>query len=182
MLVSSTEVFPQICSLSSSANCNLACFNELWTIRTLANSALINSDPKKFGPSQFGHRPLVNSDPDHWSIRTLFYWSIRTSKIKILWSIRTFPVGQFGPFPLVNSEIRTFSVGQFGPFPLVNSDLLSLVNSNLFHWSIWTFALCIFHKENCVQLKNEPSFTSFLPFCMTVSHFIRYEPIAIYAE
>ena len=66
---------------------------ELWTIRTLANSALVNSNPKKFGPSQFGPRPLVNSDLDHWSIRTLFYWSIRTSKIKILWSIRTFSVG-----------------------------------------------------------------------------------------
>ena len=49
-----------------------------WTIRTLANSALVNSDPKKFGPSQFGPRPLINSDPDHWSIRTLF-------------------IGQFGP-------------------------------------------------------------------------------------
>ena len=94
--------------------------SELWTIRTLANSALVNSDPKKFGPSQFGPRPLVNSDPDHWSIRTLFYWSIRTSKIKILWSLRTFSVGQFGPFPFVNSDlfrlsIWTFSIGHFGP-------------------------------------------------------------------
>ena len=93
---------------------------ELWTIRTLANTALVNSDPKKIGPSQFGPRPLVNSDPDHWSIRTLFYWSIRSSKIKILWSIRTFSVNQFGPFPLVNSDlfrwsIRTFSIGHFGP-------------------------------------------------------------------
>ena len=99
---------------------------ELWTIRTLANSALVNSAPKKFGPSQFGPRPLVNLDPDHWSIRTLFYWSIRTSKRKILWSIRTFSIGQFGPFPLVNSDpvllsIRTFSIGQFGPLPHVFS-------------------------------------------------------------
>ena len=81
---------------------------------------IVNSDPKKFGPSQFGPRPLVNSDLDHWSIWTLFYWSIRTSKIKILWLIRTFSVGQFGPFPLVDSDlllwsIRTFSIGQFGP-------------------------------------------------------------------
>ena len=51
---------------------------ELWTIRTLANSALVNSDPKKFGPSQFGPRLMVNSDLDHWSIRTFF-------------------IGQFGP-------------------------------------------------------------------------------------
>ena len=104
-------------------------------------------------------------------------------------SIRTSTTGQFGPRPLVNSEpfllvnsdlknknslvnsdlfcwsIRTFSIGQFGPFSLVNSDL--------FHWSIRTFALCIFHKENCVQIKNEPSITDFLPCCMMVSHFIR---------
>ena len=40
------------------------------TIRTLVNSALVNSDPILFGPSQFGPCPLVNSDPDHWSIRT----------------------------------------------------------------------------------------------------------------
>ena len=91
------------------------------TIRTLANSALVNSDPKKFGPSQFGPRPLVSSDPDHWSIRTLFNWSIRTSIRKNLWSIRTFSIGQFGPFPFVNSDlfhwsIRTFSFGQFGLF------------------------------------------------------------------
>ena len=97
---------------------------ELWTIRTLANSALVNSDPKKFGPSQFGPRPLVNSDPDHWSIWALFYWSIRSSKRKILWSIRTFSLGQFGPFPLVYSDlfhwsIRTFSIGQFGPLHYV---------------------------------------------------------------
>ena len=127
---------------------------ELWTIRTLANSALVNSDPKKFGPSKFGPRPLVNSDPDHWSIRTLFYWLIRTSKRKILWSIRTFSLGQFGPFQLVNSDlflwsIRTFSIGQFGPFPLVNSDL--------FHCLVRIFELCIFLLENCVQSKNEPT-------------------------
>ena len=90
----------------------------------LANSALVNSDPKKFGPGQFGPRPLVNSDPDHWSIRTLFYWSIRTAKRKILWSIRTFSIGQFGPFPLANSDlfhwsVRTFSNGQFGPLHYV---------------------------------------------------------------
>ena len=85
-------------------------FMELWTIRTLKNSA------------------LVNSDPDHWSIRTFFNLSIRTSKRKISlvnsdlfpWSIRTFSIGQFGPLPLVNSDlihcsIRTFSIGQFGP-------------------------------------------------------------------
>ena len=91
-------------------------FSELWTIRTLDISALVNSDPKKFGPSQFGPRPLVNSDPDHWSIRT--------AKRKILWSIRTFSIGQFGPFPLTNSDlfhwsIRTFSNGHSGPLHYV---------------------------------------------------------------
>ena len=105
---------------------SLMAFCELWTIRTLANSALVNSDPKKFGPSQIVLRPPVNSDPDHWSIRTLFNWSIRTSKRKILWSI------------------RTFSLGQFGPFPLVNSDLFPLVNSDLFHWSIRTIYIMYF--------------------------------------
>ena len=92
---------------------------ELWTIRTLANSALVNSDPKKFGPSQFGPRPLVNSDP----------FLLVNSDLK-------------NKNSLVNSDlfcwsVRTFSIGQFGPFPLVNSDL--------FHWSIRTFGLCIFH-------------------------------------
>ena len=48
---------------------------------------------------------------------------------------------------MINSDlfswsIRTFSIGQFGPFPLVNSDL--------FHWSVRTFALCICHNETCV--------------------------------
>ena len=112
-------------------------FMELWTIRTLANSALVNSDPKKYGPSQFGPRPLANSDPDHWSIRTFF--SFVNSDLKKKNS-------------LVNSDlfswsIRTFSIGQFGPFPLVNSDL--------FHLPIRTFALCIFHIENCAQIKTK---------------------------
>ena len=52
---------------------------ELLTIRTLANSALVNSDPKKFSSSQFG----------------LDYWSILTST-----------TGQFGPFLLVNSDLK----------------------------------------------------------------------------
>ena len=96
-------------------------FGELWTIRTLANSALVNSDPKKFGPSQFGPRPLVNSDPDHWSIRTPTTGQFGPQKKKKFF-------GQFGPFLLVNSDllhlsIRTFSFGQFGPFPLLSSDL-----------------------------------------------------------
>ena len=74
-------------------------WKELWTTRTLANSALVNSDPKKFGPSQFGLRPLVNSDPDHWPVRAFF-------------------IGQFGP------QKETF-FGQFGHFPLINSDLFN---------------------------------------------------------
>ena len=47
-------------------------------------------------------------------------------------SIRTLTIGQFGPRPLVNSDL----------FIMVNSDLIkyfSLVNSDLFHWSIRTF-------------------------------------------
>ena len=129
---------------------------ELWTIRTLANSALANSDPKKFGSSQFGPRPLINSDPDHWSIRTLFNWSIRTSKRKILWSIRTFSLGQFGPFPLFNSDIflcsiRTFSIGQFGPLPYVfsikktafrlNTSRPNILNAILIHIQAVQFAM-----------------------------------------
>ena len=46
-------------------------------------------------------------------------------------SIRTLTLGQFGPRPLVNSDL----------FVMVNSDLIkyiSLVNSDLFHWSIRT--------------------------------------------
>ena len=69
---------------------------ELWTIRTLANSALVNSDPKKFGP--------------------FFIGQFGPQKEKFF--------GQFGPFLLVNSDlfhwsIRTFSFGQFGPLPYV---------------------------------------------------------------
>ena len=62
----------------------------MWSIRTLDDSA------------------LVNSDPDHWSIRTFFYWLIRT-------------------FPLANSDLSR-------PFPLANSDFsrpVYLANSNL---------------------------------------------------
>ena len=115
-------------------------FTELWTFRTWANSAPVNSDPKKIDRSQFGPRPLVTSYLDHWSLRTIFHWSVRTSKIKILWSIPTFSVGQFGPFPLVNSDLFLWSIRTF------------------FHWSIRTFALCVFHKENYGQIKNESSF------------------------
>ena len=88
---------------------------ELWTIRALANSALVNSDPKKFGPTQFGPRPLVNSDPDHWSIRTHFIGRLGPQKIKLF--------GQFGPLLLVSSDL---SIGQFGPFPLLISNLSSM--------------------------------------------------------
>ena len=76
------------------------------SIRTLKNSA------------------LVNSDLDHWSIRTpttgqfgpFFIGQFGPQKEKFF--------GQFGPFPLVNSDlfqwsIRTFSNGQFGPLHYV---------------------------------------------------------------
>ena len=89
-----------------------------WSIRTLKNSG------------------LVNSDLDHWSILTpttgqfgpFFIGRYGPQKEKNLWSIRTFSLVRFGPFPLVNSDLfhwstRTFSFGQFGPFPLVISDL-----------------------------------------------------------
>ena len=109
--------------------------NELWTIRTLANSALVNLNPKIFDPSQFGPRPLVNSDLDHWPIRAFLLDNSDLKKKNSLvnsdllsWSTRTFSIGQIGPFLLVNSDlfhwsIQTFSVGQFGPFSLVSSDL-----------------------------------------------------------
>ena len=53
---------------------------------------------------------------------------------------------------LVNSvifswSIRTFSIGQFGPFPLANSDLS--------HWSIRTFALCTFHIKTAFRIKKK---------------------------
>ena len=113
---------------------------ELWTIRTLANSALVNSDLKKFDPSLFGPQPRVNSDPDYWSIRTFLIGQFGPQKERILWSVWTFSLGQFGPFPLVNSDlflwlIRTFSIGQFGPFQYVFSR----------------------KEKQMVQIKNEPS-------------------------
>ena len=94
----------------------MLCGTGLWTIRTLATSALVNSDPENFGPSQFGPRPLVNSDPDHWSIRTFFIGQFGPQNEKFF--------GQFGPFLLVNSDLfhwslRTFSFGQFGPLHYV---------------------------------------------------------------
>ena len=69
-----------------------------------------NSDLCQFGPSQFGP------------------YFIRPQ------SIRTLTLGQFGPRPLVNSDL----------FVMVNSDLIkyfSLVNSDLFHWSIRTLSV-----------------------------------------
>ena len=44
----------------------------MWSIHTLDDSALVNSDLNFFGSSQFGPWPLVDSDPG------LFYWLIRT--------------------------------------------------------------------------------------------------------
>ena len=79
--------------------------SELWTIRTLANSALVNSDPKKFGPSQFGPRPLVNSDP----------------------------------FLLVKSDLKKKN---------------SLVNSNVFFWSIRTFSIGKFNEDEVTQVDH----------------------------
>ena len=83
------------------------------TIRTLANSALVNSDPILFGPSQF-------EDLDPWSIRTSTtghfgpFCNGQFGPHQILF------FGQFGPFSMVNSDLTS---GQFEPFPLANSDL-----------------------------------------------------------
>ena len=122
VLFTKTNVIQCFVQIILHSGANIKCYlsTELWTIRTLANSALVNSDPKKFGPSQFGPRPLVNSDLDHWSIRAFFIGQFGPQNEKFF--------GQFGPFQLVNSDlfywsIRTFSFSQFGPFPLVNSDL-----------------------------------------------------------
>ena len=111
---------------------------ELWTIRTLAYSALVNSDPKMRSWSirnsttgRFGPRPLVISDPlllvDSDLIKKKFF-------------------GQFGPFLLVNSDlfhgsIRTFSIGQLGPF----------------HYVFYTKKTAFRLKTNSPNIKNEAS-------------------------
>ena len=114
-------------------------------VRTLANSALVYSDPKIFGPSQFGPRPLSIWPPTTGQFGPFFIGQFGPQKEKFF--------GQFGPFLLVNSDlfhwsIRTFSIGQFGPFPLVNSDLC--------HWSIRTFKLrYVFSiKKTALRLKT----------------------------
>ena len=72
-----------------------------WLIRTLANSALVNSNPILFGPSQFGLRTLANLDPDPWFIRTSLVNSDLIKCFSLVnsylfhWSIRTFFIGQF---------------------------------------------------------------------------------------
>ena len=51
----------------------------MWSIRILDDLALVNSDLNFLGPSQFGPSPMVNSDPDHWSIQTFFHWPHRVT-------------------------------------------------------------------------------------------------------
>ena len=104
----------------------------------MANSVIDNSDLQKFGPSQFKLRPLVNSDLNHWSIRTSTTgkFGVNSDLNENIWSDRTFSFGQFGPFYVVNSDIFlssiwTLSFGQFEPFL----------------WSIRTFSLCILHTN-----------------------------------
>ena len=63
-----------LCSVDSTGLCV-----ELWTIRILANSTLVNRTLK--------NSALVNSDPDNWSIRTVF-------------------IGQFGPQKEKNSLVN----------------------------------------------------------------------------
>ena len=83
--------------------------SELWTIRTLANSA------------------LVYLYLDHWSIRTPTTGQFGYFLIGQFGPKKEKKIGQFGPFLLVNWDlfhwsIRTFSFSPFGPFPLVNLD------------------------------------------------------------
>ena len=106
------------------------------TIRTLVNSALVNSDPILFGPSQFGPWPLVNSDPTTGQFGPFCNGQFGPHQI--------FFFGQFGPFSLVKSDLIS---GQFGPFSLVNSGLTSgqfgkflLVSSDL--------TSCRFHQSS----------------------------------
>ena len=68
----------------------------------------------------------------------LFYWSVRTSKIKILWSIRTFSIGQFGPFPLVNLDLR---ITKKTAFRLKTSHPVVLYDGLAFHKVKLRFAL-----------------------------------------
>ena len=95
------------------------CQRELWTIQTLANSALVISDPK--------NSTLVNSDFEHWSIRT-----------STIGRFGPIFIGQFGPEKrksLVSSDlfywsIQTVSLRQFGPrFPGVRIDQVRIVHS-----------------------------------------------------
>ena len=95
---------------------NLLCFalNGTRRIRTLDNSALVNSDPILFGPGQFGPRPLVNSD---------LFVMVNSDLIRYFSLVNSDLISdQFGPFSLVNSDLTS---GQFGKFLLVSSDLTS---------------------------------------------------------
>ena len=83
-----------------------------WLIRPYG---LFNPDPK--------NSALVNSVPDHLSVRTfLLVNSDRKKKISLVnsdlfhWSIRTFSIGQFGPFPLINSDLFQCSVRTLNRF------------------------------------------------------------------
>ena len=83
-----------------------------WLIRPYG---LFNPDPK--------NSALVNSVPDHLSVRTLLLVnSDRKKKISLVnsdlfhWSIRTFSIGQFGPFPLINSDLSQCSVRTLNRF------------------------------------------------------------------
>ena len=69
----------------------------MWSIRTLDDSALVNSDLNFFGPSQFGPCPLVNLDPTGQfgpffifllPNSDLFFFFLANSDL-FLWLIRT---------------------------------------------------------------------------------------------
>ena len=67
------------------------------TVRTLVNSdllTLVNSDHSLWSIrtsycGQFGPRPLVNSDPDNLSVRTLTFCCVKSISIFVLMIMRT---------------------------------------------------------------------------------------------
>ena len=116
-----------------------------------SDSALVNLDPKKFGPSQ---------DLDHWSIRTgplvnsdpfLLVNSDLQKKNSLVisdlfsWSIRTFSTGQFGPFSLVHSDLflRSIWTSSISPYAKTKTQITFAVTAKLI--STFVFATLIVH-------------------------------------
>ena len=75
-----------------------------WMIRTLVNSdllTLVNSNHSLWSIrttycGKFGPRPLVNSDPDNWSVRTLTFCCVKSISIFVHMIIGTWSfVGDF---------------------------------------------------------------------------------------